>query len=129
MHACISYIHVALNLTQNPRSKQRHTALDKYRSSAPTQSPWRGTIYIYIYIHFVQMCFYTLESKPPLKYWGFRNPPGFSSGSSSKLCQPVFYLLVLSRKCGNERRGPLKGNHNGWFMGFIPSFPTEQKQV
>ena len=37
-------------------------------------------------------------------------------------------LLVLSRECGNEPR-PLKGNHQGWFIGVIPSFPAEHQQA
>ena len=38
----------------------------------------------------------------------------------------AFFLLVLIRKIGNEPRGPLKGNHNGWFVGVIPTFPTSR---
>ena len=38
------------------------------------------------------------------------------------------YFLVLGRACGSEPRGSLKGNHKGWFIGGIPSFPAENQQ-
>ena len=37
-------------------------------------------------------------------------------------------LLVLSRECGIEHRDSLKGNHRGWFIRVILSFPAERQQ-
>ena len=42
---------------------------------------------------------------------------------------PKLSLLVPSRECGNEPRDSLKGNHEGWLIRVIPSFPAERQQI
>ena len=42
---------------------------------------------------------------------------------------PANPKLAGAQVCGNEPGDSLKGSRKGWFIGVIPSFPTEHQQA
>ena len=68
------------------------------------------------------------ESCESMGAWINHLQSGRQVGCVAKGRPPKSNVLVLSRECGNEPSIPLKGNHKGWFVNDIPSFPAEHQQ-
>ena len=54
--------------------------------------------------------------------------PALSIAETSCQSQSIKLAGAIGRECGNEPRGPFKGNHKGLFIRIISSFPVEHRE-